>query len=105
MFALFAVFALAAATFKTDRPVIGIVASPNHASPDGKNDGSTSYTVAQLVKFVEMGGAIAVPINIMSNTDEEIIELMSKLNGVFMPGGWSVLVDPLDKLTYYGARA
>lgn len=38
-------------------------------------------------KFVEMGGGIPVPFNIMAMTDDEIREFMRTINGVIYPGG------------------
>jgi gamma-glutamyl-gamma-aminobutyrate hydrolase PuuD len=42
---------------------------------------------ASYVKFVESGGGIPVPINPMTLDEDEIEELMDKLNGLLFTGG------------------
>jgi len=39
------------------------------------------------VKFVEQSGARVIPLIFMQHTDEEIQDLMGKINGVLFPGG------------------
>ena len=39
------------------------------------------------MKFVEQSGARVIPLIFMQHTDEEIQDLMGKINGVLFPGG------------------
>jgi len=66
-------------------PVIGIMAHPalSNVTTCG---GECQYIAASYVKFVESAGARAIPINYHS-TDDEIDELMNRVNGIFFPGG------------------
>ncbi|CAI2370140.1 unnamed protein product [Moneuplotes crassus] len=61
-----------------ERPVIGIFTQPYNDTHD--------YIMASYVKFVQLAGARAVPIE-WRDSDENITELVSKLNGVLYPGG------------------
>ncbi|CAI2370076.1 unnamed protein product [Moneuplotes crassus] len=60
------------------RPIIGIFTQPFNNSHD--------YIMSSYVKFVQLAGARAVPIQ-WRDSDEDIVELVSKLNGVLYPGG------------------
>ena len=66
-------------------PIIGLMSQP---SSDSNADcgGNCLYIAASYVKYLEASGARVVPINYYS-TEEEIDELLPKLNGVFFPGG------------------
>ena len=39
------------------------------------------------IKHIEAAGAIPVPMNTLQMTDEEVVEFMGKVNGVFLTGG------------------
>jgi len=73
---------------RTDRPLIGILSqslgpdSMNGASYDPRN----SYIAASYVKFVEAGGARAVPI-LQDMPAEEIRRRFAAVNGILIPGG------------------
>ena len=50
-----------------------------------------SFVQAAYVKFIETGGAIAVPVDVMNMSDDEIREFCGKCNGILFPGGGTVL--------------
>lgn len=77
------------------RPVIGIIDQPRH-------DNAT-YIMAAYVKFLEQAGARVVPIH-YNSTDEELITLVSKLNGVLYAGGSTVLNNEDGSLTEYSRK-
>lgn len=53
---------------------------------DPSFDQFDSYIMSSYVKYFEAQGARVVPI-LITQSDEEIDEMLSKLNGVVMPGG------------------
>lgn len=67
----------------TASPLIGILTQPTGSSLShfGK-----SYIAASYVKYVESGGARAVPIP-YDGSEEEIRSLFSSVNGILFPGG------------------
>lgn len=70
---------------ENDRPLIGVISQPGEPAPKG-----FSYIAASYIKFVEAGGARAVPIPY----DLPLAELKRRfraLNGVVIPGGSQVL--------------
>jgi gamma-glutamyl hydrolase len=70
------------------QPVIGILSQPLDPDFDGDSrfDGYDSYLMAAYVKFVEEAGARVVPL-IWGEPAEVTLDKLSKLNGVFFPGG------------------
>lgn len=77
------------------RPLIGIITQPKNETYD--------YIMAAYVKFVELGGARAVPVN-WRQSDAELEELTSKLNGILMPGGSANLVNEDGSLSEYSRK-
>ncbi len=76
--------AAVAASAQTTRPLIGILTLPNDLG--GPFTGYRSYFPASYVKFVEAGGARAVPIPYTS-TQAELQQLLPYLNGFLFTGG------------------
>ncbi|XP_024399813.1 gamma-glutamyl hydrolase 1 [Physcomitrium patens] len=86
-----------------NRPLIGILSQPGDGMgysltstgglekpvPPGY---STSYIAASYVKFVEMGGARAVPL-IWNEPEETLRKKFSAINGILFPGGGTSLKD------------
>ncbi|XP_024366130.1 gamma-glutamyl hydrolase 1 [Physcomitrium patens] len=80
------------------RPLIGVLSQPG----DGEEyqltsrplppDYNTSYIAASYVKFVEMGGARAVPL-IWNEPEETLRKKFASINGVLFPGGGASLKD------------
>lgn len=72
-----------------DRPVIGVLQLNLDASTilsDTYGQSHSSYLPASYVKWIESGGARVVPIKIGAKRDY-YRDIMSKLNGVLLPGG------------------
>ena len=68
-------------------PVFGVLTLPVLNVPPGVDVGkATDYLASSYVKFLEMSGARVVPI-LTSSTHEEIDDILSKVNGVLLPGG------------------
>eukprot|EP00243_Klebsormidium_subtile_P003003 TRINITY_DN16135_c0_g1_i1.p1 TRINITY_DN16135_c0_g1~~TRINITY_DN16135_c0_g1_i1.p1 ORF type:complete len:367 (+),score=79.77 TRINITY_DN16135_c0_g1_i1:303-1403(+) len=75
-----------------NRPLIGILSQPGdgdggevvHKDEEAKYN--TSYIAASYVKFVETGGARAVPI-MYDASDEELERVFKSINGLLIPGG------------------
>ncbi|CAI2370932.1 unnamed protein product [Moneuplotes crassus] len=61
-----------------ERPMIGIFTQPYNETND--------YIMASYVKFIQAAGARVAPI-IWRDSDEHILNLVPKLNGVLFPGG------------------
>jgi len=78
-----------------ERPTIGIITQV-------KKNEDYNYIMAAYVKFVEQSGSRVVPIN-PADSDEHILDLMSKINGVIYPGGGTPLIDE-DGLTEYSKK-
>ncbi|KAG0558506.1 hypothetical protein KC19_10G033500 [Ceratodon purpureus] len=89
------------------RPLIGILSQPgdgyNHETNltstmfDSKD--RTSYIAASYVKFVESGGARAVPI-IWNEPEETLRKKFAAINGILLPGGGTSLQDtPFYRVT------
>ena len=79
---------LAYSTITNNRPIIGILsleASDEHF-PISSN--YTTYIASSYVDFVEMGGAQVVPIK-LTDTRQEITDIVSQTNGVLFTGGGS----------------
>ena len=54
--------------------------------------------MAAYVKFVEQMGAQVIPI-FHTDSDEQILELMTQINGVIFPGGGALLITDTGELT------
>jgi len=59
---------------------------------DPRFEGYDSYMMASYVKYLEQSGARVVPL-IMGEPIEVTMEKLSKLNGVFFPGGDGDYID------------
>merc|ERR1719234_3082361 len=77
-----------------DRPIIGVLSQ----EPDDwllaklpPNHNYTAYIASSYVKWVEAGGARAVPV-IIGKSREHYAQLFTSLNGLLMPGGSAPLV-------------
>lgn len=78
-----------------NRPVIGVLTQP---SDEGLYKFGPTYIAASYVKYIESGGAQAVPIRFDAPV-EELQFVFSQINGVLFPGGGS----DLDNTTLYNA--
>ena len=65
----------------TSRPLIGILSQEGAPAPEG-----FSYIAASYVKFVEAGGARAVPI-LVDDDEETLRAKFEAVNGLLIPGG------------------
>lgn len=74
-------------TSVNNRPIIGIVTEElsGNSLPTGK-----SFIMAHYVKYIEAGGARVVPIQIY-RSKEYYQDILSKINGVLLPGGDDLL--------------
>lgn len=76
----------------TDRPIIGVLTIPISPAmmPVSQQSlfpvGSFGYISASYVKYLEGSGARVVPI-LHNSTDQQILELLGKVNGVMFTGG------------------
>lgn len=77
-------------------PMIGIMTQPY----DEAND----YIMASYVKFIQAAGARVVPI-VWRDSDEDILNLVSKLNGAVFPGGAIAFKNEDGSLSEYGRKA
>lgn len=64
-----------------DRPLIGVLSQPGNPAPANQ-----SYIAASYVKFIELGGARAVPI-LYDAPRFEVERIFKAVNGVLIPGG------------------
>ena len=64
------------------RPLVGILTQPT------SSDDPTPYIAASYVKFVEMGGARAVPV-FHNGSSGDLAAQFSSINGLILPGGGS----------------
>lgn len=78
----------------TDRPIVGILSLPL----EGDRHERGSYIAASYVKFVEAGGARAVPID-FDIAHDDLLELLSHLSGVLLTGGGADL-DPHKRVSH-----
>ncbi|XP_031637535.1 gamma-glutamyl hydrolase-like [Contarinia nasturtii] len=76
--------------YKTDRPIIGVITLEIRGRPAMLWPSYDSYIAASYIKFVEGGGARAVPIWI-DKPRSYYEKMMKKLNGVLFPGGATYL--------------
>ena len=75
--------------FKTDKPVIGVVAMPMiniDIIERLKVAEDKSHMAASFIKLIEGAGARVVPLRESFN-DSKITEILEKINGVLLPGG------------------
>ncbi|CAI2372122.1 unnamed protein product [Moneuplotes crassus] len=77
------------------RPVIGIFTQPYNETND--------HIMAAYVKFVENAGARAVPI-VWRDPDEDILSLVSKINGIIFPGGGTAFKNEDGSLTEHSRK-
>lgn len=78
-----------------ERPIIGIMTQPRNSTHN--------YIMAAYIKFVEQAGARVVPIH-HTDTDEQILDLITKINGVIFPGGGTELNNEDGSLTEYSRK-
>ncbi|CAO1304490.1 unnamed protein product, partial [Diamesa hyperborea] len=80
-------FDLLEAKALNDNPIIGVLSQEISFYLNGKYpDQFNSYIAASYVKFVEGGGSRVVPVWI-GKSKEYYQDIMSKLNGILLPGG------------------
>ncbi|XP_043860158.1 gamma-glutamyl hydrolase-like [Dromiciops gliroides] len=77
-----------------DRPIIGILARPNHMK--SLQGYGKYYIAASYVQYLESAGARVVPIR-LTLSDEEYYHLFQSINGILFPGG--VVLLPTSKYT------
>lgn len=66
----------------TPAPVVGVLTQPTNRMEDGKQ---RLYVPASYIKYVEVGGARAVPI-FPDRSIDELKSIFPKLNGLLVPG-------------------
>lgn len=77
-----------------NNPVIGVLKLPVPADLEQRLDFTpTHYIEASHVKFLESAGARVVPVDLDMHPKELMI-LMKKLNGVYIPGDYNLLDHP-----------
>ncbi|KAI5078471.1 hypothetical protein GOP47_0006142 [Adiantum capillus-veneris] len=82
------------------RPLIGILSQPGDGDKGrlikrmGWNSTNVSYIAASYVKFIEMGGARAVPL-IYNEPFDTLLLKFAAINGILFPGGSASLRDGL----------
>lgn len=87
LIALAIVCGLIPASSAHDRPVIGVLTQEISHTLDAMYPKQfSSFVPASYVKWIESGGARVVPIWLGQNRDY-YVGLMSKINGVLLPGG------------------
>lgn len=80
------------------QPVIGIVSQTIEAEmTDPAFDQYQSYIMSSYVKYFEAQGARVVPL-LITQSDEEIFELLEHLNGIVFPGGNGNYLDVGEKI-------
>lgn len=84
------------------RPLIGILTQPLDES-SVSSAGPRSYLAASYVKFVEAGGARAVPVRYDAPPDE-IMRIFAAVNGLLLPGGHADVVSQQSKYRIAGQR-
>jgi gamma-glutamyl hydrolase len=62
-----------------------------------------NYIMAAYIKFIEQAGARVVPIH-HTSSDEEILDLVTKINGVLFPGGSTDVDNEDGSLTEYSRK-
>lgn len=77
------------------RPIIGIMTQPRNETHN--------YIMAAYIKFAEQAGARVVPIH-WTDSDETILDLVGKINGVILPGGGTNLQNEDGSLTEYSRK-
>ena len=86
-----------------DRPTIGILTLPNDLPPSLSD--YASYFPASYARWVESGGARAVPI-LYDGPASQTRELLASLNGAVLTGGGAAFFDAATgELTQYAATA
>lgn len=88
--------------FANDRPTIGILSLPNDLPPSLST--YTSYFPASYARWVEAGGARAVPI-LYDGPASQTRVLLASLNGAVLTGGGAAFFDAKGALTQYAATA
>jgi len=72
------------------RPIIGVLSQPINST--------TNYIAASYIKFVEAGGARAVPVA-WDQPQDQLKALLTSLNGILLPGGGNDLTDSNGQVT------
>jgi gamma-glutamyl hydrolase len=81
----------------TDRPVIGILTSPD------TNGSQKQCIMSSYVRFLEQSGGKVVPL-FYTDSDEAILARMNQINGVLLPGGDSSVLTPDGVPTIYSLK-
>jgi len=86
---LLAALSFAQSTTENDRPIIGLLTMPSDY-PSNYSPSQYSYVRAGYVKWIESGGARVTPIQ-WNLATASLTQILSKLNGVVIPGGYTAL--------------
>jgi len=80
-----------------ETPVVGVLTNPRAYGT------FNTYIMGAYIKFLELGGArvVAIP---HTNTGEQILQQLEKLNGVLLPGGAVPVFDQDFELTMYATK-
>lgn len=94
----------------TRRPLVGILSQPLPAAaaarlgfPPSSPSRPPSFIAASYVKFVESGGARAVPVRFDAPA-EETLRVFSAVNGLLLPGGSADVVSLKSRYRLAGQR-
>ena len=92
---LLSIFIILSKSDEESKPLIGILAQPSDYILDFPPK-EYSYIMESYVELVEIGGGIPVPI--FYDSDKETLKSMiSKINGLILPGGNADIIDPITK--------
>lgn len=84
----------------TDRVLFGILTQPMHRDqPKRLHEEKTEYILQEHVKYLEAAGARVVPVSFLLPRDE-LVQLLGKLNGLYVPGDHKSILDNED---YHGS--
>ncbi len=69
-----------------NRPILGILTEPHRSTFSSSiHSEASSYISTSHIKFLESAGARVVPVG-YDMTKEQLYELLSDLNGLYIPG-------------------
>lgn len=79
-----------------NNPVFGILTEPTHkGQPSRLREEKTEYVLQEHVKYLEAAGARVVPVSFLL-PEAELLVLLSKLNGMYVPGDNKACLDNPD---------
>ena len=75
-------------SIRNKRPIVGVLAQDigSDGVASSRNFNYTSYIAASYIKWVESGGARAVPV-LINQPDEYYQMIFNSVNGLLIPGG------------------